>query len=96
MSGTRIATTIVRGIIRAQKQAARESARREREFISEQKKIERELVRQEKSETRERIRLSKEQLKAYNNRVKKEWDKGKVDCESRFKTRNNLRLTFIK
>jgi len=96
MSGTRIATTIVRGMIRAQKQVARENARREREFIREQKKIEREFIKQEREEAKEKIRLSKEQLKAYNNKVKNEWDKGKTDCESRFKKRNNLRLTFIK
>jgi len=96
MSGTRIATSIIRGVIRAQKQAARENARREREFIREQKKYERELIKQEKEEAREKIRLSKEQLKAYNIKVKKEWDKGITDCESRFKKRNNLRLTFIK
>lgn len=32
MSGTRIATAIIRGVIRAQKQATRENARRERDF----------------------------------------------------------------
>jgi hypothetical protein len=96
MSGTRIATAIVRGVIRAQKQSARENARREKEFIREQKKLERDIIRFEKEEAKEKIRLSKEQLKAYNNTVKKEWDNGKIDCENRFKKRNDLRLTFIK
>tara|TARA_R110001583_G_scaffold171175_1_gene324717 strand:- start:1736 stop:2026 length:291 start_codon:yes stop_codon:yes gene_type:complete len=96
MSGTKIATAIVRGVIRAQKQATRENARREREFIREQKKLEREIIRLENEEAKEKIRLSKEQLKTYNNIVKKEWDKGKIDCENRFKNRNDLRLTFIK
>ena len=96
MSTTRIVKSVIREIDRAQKQAARESARREKEFIREQNSLERERVKQEKEEQRERVRLSKEQISRYKEAVKKEWDAGKLECDKRFKDRNQLRLTFIK
>lgn len=95
MSTGRFIKSVVREIERAQKQAERDRIRQNKEYLREQKRLENERIRQEREEEKVKVQRSKEQLRAYKLAVKKEWEKGKIDCEIRFQERNKLRLKYI-
>ena len=103
MSTTRLINTVFREIGKAQKRAERDRIRRERNHLRDQKQLEKERLRKDKKALKERketlkekIRLSKEQIRLKKANLKKEWDAGVTNCETRHKTRNQLRLTFIR
>lgn len=103
MSTTRLVNTVFREIGKAQKRAERDRIRREKNHLREQKQLEKERLRQEKEAEKQRkeilrdkIRFSKEQIRLKKVNFKKEWDTGITNCEKRFKSRNQLRLTFIR
>lgn len=96
MSSARFVNTVFREIKKAQKQAERERIRSEKKYLREQKLLQKEILRQEKEALKEKIRYSKEQIRLKKENFKKEWDTGINNCEKRFKSRNQLRLTFIR
>jgi hypothetical protein len=96
MSTTRLVNTVFREIGKAQKRAERDRIRREKNHLREQRQLEKERLRQDKEALKEKIRFSKEQIRMRKAVVKKEWDTGVTNCEKRYKSRNQLRLTFIR
>ena len=96
MSTTRLVNTVFREIGKAQKRAERDRIRREKNHLREQRQLEKERLRQDKEVLKEKIRFSKDQIRMKKAVIKKEWETGISNCEKRYKTRNQLRLTFIR
>ena len=96
MSTTRLVNTVFREIGKAQKRAERDRIRREKNHLRQQRQLQKERLRQDKEALKEKIRFSKEQIRMQKAVIKKEWETGVFNCEKRYKTRNQLRLTFIR
>lgn len=94
-TGTRIANTIIRGAIKANKEAVRERARREREYIRLEKQSEKNRIREEKEELKFQKQLEKEKLAENKEKLKQDLEDEKIVFEKRQKERRDIRMNYI-
>lgn len=94
-SGTKLVSTVIREIERANKAAERDRIKREKEFIRRENQLQKLREKEQRENLRLQKQLSKQQIKAEKNRITKELEKEKSIFENRVNSRRELRLKYI-
>lgn len=94
-SGERIAINVVKAIVRANKQAAREAERNRKAQIREAARSERERERRERERERQRIAAEKKKVAELKAKRKADLAAEKSLYESRVEERKELRLKYV-